>query len=301
MMKVAVIGAGAVGQLTASFLAESGMSVSLVTRKQEQVEELTTNQLTRLNVDGTKTVQKIVSTTNLTALPTQDLIVIAVKYVHLQNLYDQLSSLSNEIPLLFMQNGLAHFEEVLNLPQKNIAFCSVSFGTQLRNQTTVQHRGIGPCKIAIERGERHVFLKLLQLQNPLFPVEMVKNAEKMLFEKAIFNSLINPLTCVLQIKNGELVTNTRAYALMKNIYQELTIAFEDIERTISFGDVVDLCRQTAENTSSMLADRMQGRKSEIETIVGAILDKALTNGYHLPTLRTLYLQVLAIEESGEQS
>ncbi|MFJ7696366.1 ketopantoate reductase family protein [Lysinibacillus fusiformis] len=301
MMKVAVIGAGAVGQLTASFLAESGMSVSLVTRKQEQVEELTTNQLTRLNVDGTKTVQKIVSTTNLTALPTQDLIVIAVKYVHLQNLYDQLSSLSNEIPLLFMQNGLAHFEEVLNLPQKNIAFCSVSFGTQLRNQTTVQHRGIGPCKIAIERGEQHVFLKLLQLQNPLFPVEMVKNAEKMLFEKAIFNSLINPLTCVLQIKNGELVTNTRAYALMKNIYQELTIAFEDIERTISFGDVVDLCRQTAENTSSMLADRMQGRKSEIETIVGAILDKALTNGHHLPTLRTLYLQVLAIEESGEQS
>jgi len=301
MMKVAVIGAGAVGQLTASFLVESGMSVSLVARKREQVDELTTNKLTRLNVDGTITVQKIASTTNLTALPSQDLIVIAVKYVHLQKLYKQLASLSNEIPLLFMQNGLAHFEEALNLPQKNIAFCSVSFGAQLLDRTTVQHRGIGPCKVAIERGDQHAFLQLLQLQNPLFPIETVDNAEQMLFEKAIFNSLINPLTCVLQVKNGELVTNTQAYLLMKNIYQELTVAFEGIERTIFFEDVVDLCRKTAGNTSSMLADRMQGRKSEIETIVGAILNKAWTNGHNLPTLRTLYHQVLAIEESGEQS
>lgn len=123
----------------------------------------------------------------------------------------------------------------------------------------------------------------------------------MLFEKAILNSLINPLTAVLQVKNGELVTNQQAFLLMQTIYEELTAAFTSIAHTISFNDVVDLCRKTAENTSSMLADRMQGRKSEIETIVGAILNKALVNGHNLPTLRTLYHQVLAIEESGERS
>jgi 2-dehydropantoate 2-reductase len=300
-MKVAIIGAGAVGQLTASLLAESGLSVSLIARRQEQVNELNTKKLTRINVDGTKTVQHIVSATNLTSLPMQDLLVVAVKYGHLQQLYKQLALLPNGIPLLFMQNGLAHFEEVLNLPQKNIAFCSVSFGAQMVNQTTVRHSGVGLCKIAVERGGHHAFQKLLQLQSSLFPVEMVSNAEQMLFEKAVLNSLINPLTAVLQLKNGELVTNQQAFLLMKNIYQELTDAFESMEHSIPFGDVVDLCRKTAKNTSSMLADRLQGRKSEIETIVGVILKKALAKGHYLPTLRTLYHQVLAIEESGESN
>ncbi len=299
-MNVAVIGAGAVGQLTASFLAESGMFVTLVARRQEQVDELNEKYLTRMNVDGTKTVQRVASTTQLKELPQQDLIVVAVKYGQLQELYEQLSALSSQVPLLFMQNGLAHFDEALRLPQKTIAFCSVAFGAQMIDQSTVQHRGVGVCKIAIERGRSDVFNKLLLLENTLYPVELVDNAQQMLFGKAIFNSLINPLTAVLQVKNGELVTNKQAFLLMQTIYRELTDAFRGIEQSIPFSEVIVLCEKTAENTSSMLADRMQGKKSEIETIVGVILEKALANGHNLPTLRTLYHQVLAIEESGEK-
>ncbi len=301
VVNVAIIGAGAVGQLTASFLAESGMSVTLVARRQGQADELNVKYLTRVNVDGTETVQKVASTTKLEELPQQDLIVIAVKYGQLQKLYEQLSSLPSEVPLLFMQNGLAHFDEALRLPQKNIAFCSVSFGAQMIAQSTVQHRGVGACKIAIERGNSDVFNKLLQLRNSLYPIELVVNAEQMLFEKAVFNCLINPLTAVLQVKNGELVTNKQAFLLMQTIYHELTVAFKGIEQAIPFLKVIDLCEKTASNTSSMLADRMQGRKSEIDTIVGVILEKALASGHNLPTLRTLYHQVLAIEESGERS
>jgi len=297
---VAIIGAGAVGQLTASFIAESGMSVTLVARRQGQVDELRAKCLTRVNVDGTKTVQKVASTTKLEELPRQDLIVIAVKYGQLQELYKQLSALPSTVSLLFMQNGLAHFDEALRLPQKNIAFCSVSFGAQLIDQTTVQHRGVGACKIAIERGNSDAFNDLLQLRNSLYPVELVANAEQMLFEKAVFNCLINPLTAILQVKNGELVTNKQAFLLMQTLYRELTDAFEGIEQAIPFSKVIELCEITASNTSSMLADRLHGKKSEIDTIVGVILEKALAKGHNLPTLRTLYYQVLAIEESGER-
>ncbi|MFJ7184772.1 ketopantoate reductase family protein [Lysinibacillus xylanilyticus] len=299
-MNVAIIGAGAVGQLTASFLAESGMSVTLVARRQGQADELNAKYLTRVNVDGTKTVQKVVSTTKLKGLPQQDLIVIAVKYGQLQELYGQLSALPSTVSLLFMQNGLAHYDEALRLPQKNIAFCSVSFGAQMIDQSTVQHRGVGVCKIAVERGNSGAFNDLLQLKNSLFPVELVANAEQMLFEKAVFNCLINPLTAILQVRNGELVMNKQAFLLMQTIYQELTEAFDGIEQAIPFLKVIELCEKTASNTSSMLADRIHGRKSEIDTIVGVILEKALANGHDLPTLRTLYHQVLAIEESGER-
>ncbi|MFJ7660811.1 ketopantoate reductase family protein [Lysinibacillus sp. NPDC097162] len=300
-MNVVVIGAGAVGQLMASFLAEACMDVTLVVRRQEQADELNLKHLTRVHIDGTTTLHQIASSVGLEMLPRPDLIVVAVKYGHLQNIYKQLLDLPKEIPLLFVQNGLAHFDEALRLPQNTIAFCSVSFGAQTIDFTTVQHRGVGLCKIGIGRGDSIVFEKLLHIENPLFPIEFVENAEQMLFEKAVFNCMINPLTAILQIKNGDLLTNKQAYLLMHTIYQELTEAFKDIENTIPFSAVIALCKKTAANTSSMLADRMQGRKSEVETIVGVILQKASANGYPLPTLRTLYHQVLAIEESGGQS
>lgn len=298
-MNVVVIGAGAVGQLLASFLAQAQMHVTLVVRRQEQADQLTLGHLKRINLDGSETLQPIVSTVNLKSLPQPDLIVIAVKYGQLPNIYQQLTDLPQEVPLLFVQNGLAHFDEALRLPQHTIAFSSVSFGAQTIDGATVRHRGVGSMKIAIARGDNCVFNKLLHLGNALLPIELVDDAEQMLFEKAVLNCLINPLTAVLQIKNGDLLANKQAHLLMHTIYQELSEAFR-IERSISFSAVTAVCEKTAANTSSMLADRLRGRKSEVESIVGVVLQRALAKGYPLPTLRTLYHQVLALEESGER-
>ncbi|MFJ7667894.1 ketopantoate reductase family protein [Lysinibacillus sp. NPDC097195] len=299
-MNVVVIGAGAVGQLMASFLAQAQMHVTLVVRRQEQADELNLKQLKRINLDGSLTMQQIASTVDLKSLSQPDLIIIAVKYGQLPNIYKQLTDLPKEIPVLFVQNGLAHFDEALRLPQHTIAFSSVSFGAQTLDCSTVQHRGVGPIRIGIARGDEGVFNKLLHLGSALFPIELVDDAEQMLFEKAVLNCLINPLTAVLQIKNGDLLTNKQAHLLMHTIYQELAEAFVHIKRSIPFSTVIALCEKTAANTSSMLADRIHGRKSEVESIVGVVLQKALGNGYSLPTLRTLYHQVLAIEESGER-
>lgn len=300
-MNVVVIGAGAVGMLVASFLAEVGIHVTVVVRRQEQAHEINQVGLTRVNLSGAKTRMKVDATTNLHALPHPNLAVIAVKYGQLHTVYEELSALPKDIPLLFMQNGLAHFEEALQLKQETIAFSSVTFGAQVKNNTTVLHRGLGMCKIAIARGDKTIFLSLQQLINRDFPITVTQNAEQMLFEKAVLNSLINPLTAILQLKNGELLTNKQAFLLLQTIYKELIDAFPGLEANIAFSEVVALCEKTASNTSSMLADRLNGRKSEIDTIVGAILQKAVHNGQTLPTLRTLYLQVLALEESGERN
>ena len=298
-MNVVVVGAGAVGMLTASFLAEAGIHVTVAVRRQEQAQELTRVGLTRVNLDGTKTQSQVDVTTSFNMLPKQNLVVIAVKYGQLHTLYKELSALPKDVPLLFMQNGLAHFEEALQLPQQTIAFSSVSFGAQVENSTTVLHRGPGLCKIATARGDHNTFLELQQMVDSVFSFTLEQNAERMLFEKAVFNCLINPLTAILQLKNGELLTNKQAFLLMKTLYKELIDAFPGLEATIAFSNVVALCEKTSANTSSMLADRLNGRKSEIDTIVGAILKKALNNGHTLPTLRTFYHQILAIEESGE--
>ncbi|MEG0259853.1 MAG: 2-dehydropantoate 2-reductase [Lysinibacillus sp.] len=300
-MHVVIIGAGAVGMLVASFLAEVNMKVTLVVRRQEQVECLTSEGLHRKNIDGSTTKVFVQATTDLQSITNAELYIIAVKYGQLQLLYKHLDGLAKEIPLLFVQNGLAHYDEVLLLSHQTLAFSSVSFGAEVESDACVLHRGHGKFKIAYARGEESQLKKLQKAANADFEIQWCENAERMLLEKAMLNTLINPLTAILQVKNGELIKRRNAYNLLQQIYSELMAAFPAYRELLPFNHVVALCEKTAANTSSMLVDRQRGRKSEIDTIVGAILERAERNAHTLPTLRTIYHQVLAIEESGESN
>ena len=206
------------------------------------------------------------------------------------------------MPLLFIQNGLAHYEEALRLPQQHIAFGSAQFGAQRENDYTVVHRGVGVLKVAVARGNIEKFSCIETLRSQLLPVQYEADAEKMLFEKALLNCFINPLTAILKVQNGELLTNKHAYTLLEMLYEELVVAFPNIRVQFPFDSVTALCEKTSTNTSSMLADRLAGRKTEVETIVGAILQKAAREHKQTPTLRTLYEMIKAIEqvESGDK-
>lgn len=292
-MNIVIIGAGSVGMLLASFLAER-YHVTLVVRRKEQKDAISANGLIRKNVDGSITKVKVDVETIDTWIPS-GFVIVSVKYWQLQKLYANLANQKEETPILFLQNGLAHFEEALKLPQKHIAFGSCQFGAQKENDYTVIHRGIGTLKLAVERGNPSHFQSLKEIEHPLLPVEWVENAEVMLFEKALLNCFINPLTAVLHVKNGELVKNTHTKILLEKIYEELMEAFPEERKRFSFGQVVMLCEKTASNTSSMLQDIKVGKRTEVESIVGAVIRKGKERGKQLPTLETLYYLVLAIE------
>ncbi|WP_332647953.1 2-dehydropantoate 2-reductase [Lysinibacillus sp. 54212] len=298
-MSVQIIGGGAVGLLVASFLAEQNVSVTIITRREEQASSLNEGGLYRNNIDGSTINVEVVAST--APVSQASLVIIATKYTELHAIYPMLKKLSPDVPLLFLQNGLAHYEEALLLPQRHIAFCSAQFGALKENDNTVSHRGIGVLKTAIERGDEGRFSILKEMNQKNFPVTFEGNAEQILFEKVLLNCFINPLTAILKVKNGELVSNPNALKLLHALYNELMHAFPYMQKIFPFEEVERLCVQTAENTSSMLADRLAGRKTEIETIVGAVLKKAGKKGHAIPTLETLYGLIKAMEESGESS
>lgn len=295
-MTIQIIGGGSVGLLLASFFAEKGFAVNIISARAEQREGIDTYGLIRQDNKTEK--QKFAVTAKDRIAEETDLLVIAVKYNGLTQLYPLLSELPASIPLLFVQNGLAHYEEALSLPQHHIAFGSAQFGAQRENDYTVIHRGIGMMKLAIGRGDREKFASVMALDSEIMPVSYEEDAEKMLLEKALLNCFINPLTAILKVKNGELLTNQHAYSLLETLYEELMAAFPDMRAQFPFEGVKRLCEKTAANTSSMLADRLAGRKTEVDTIVGAIIKKAAVNGRQLPTLHTLYELIKAAEQLG---
>ncbi|RKQ19698.1 ketopantoate reductase family protein [Ureibacillus endophyticus] len=299
-MKITIIGAGSVGMLVASFLSESFHDISLIVRSNEQTIALHEHGLVRENLDGTISKTKVNIKSHLTPLSEDTLIIVAVKYNQLQNIYKILETQHKNIPILFLQNGLAHYEEALCLPQETILFGSCQFGAEKINQYTVAHRGIGVLKLAMGRGKEKILHTLSELKIQNFPTEYIENAEQMLFEKALLNCFINPLTTLLMVKNGELVENVHSLKLLEDLYNELMDAFPEERERFQFADVKKLCIQTASNTSSMLADRIHNRQTEVKTIVGAVIKKAQVRGKSLPILSTLYHLLLAVEESGEK-
>lgn len=284
-MKFAVVGAGAIGMLTACLLKEAGEEVQLVARTEEQVRAINEQGIAKDNER-----YQIPAVADFQKIAQDAYILLAVKYDALQSILPQLNNECPENPVIFLQNGMLHLDFIKKMPHKQIAVGSVEHGALKMNDTEIRHTGLGTIKFASVKGEPSVFLPLAQIKN--FKSEWHENADRLLFRKVLLNCLINPLTALMEIKNGELLTNLYAYELLKGLYTEMYLAFREIETLLPFEEVTALCASTADNTSSMLADKSAGRKMELDTILLYTLRRSEID---LPLLKTLYNLLKATE------
>lgn len=277
-MKFAVIGAGAVGLLTACLLKEAGNKVQLITRRSEQAKLINERGVLkgsdRYDIEATADWGSIFS---------EAYIIVAVKYDGLKNVLPLLQEKALTNPIVFLQNGMLHIEKIQKLPQPHIAAASVEHGVVKISDHEIRHTGHGVYKFALIKGEGNIFQPLVSL--PGVRAEWHEDADRLLFRKVLLNTLINPLTALMELKNGELLTNLYALGLMERLYEELANAFPDMTTLLPFEEVVGLCSSTSQNTSSMLADKLAGRKMELDTILLYTLNRAPND---LPILRSLY-------------
>lgn len=115
-MKIAVLGAGALGCAMGSCLSEAGHEVWLINRRADQVEAMNKNGLTvRVNgIDGTIAVKAALNAQQIAAQTgAVDLIVVLVKSFHtLEAISSATSIVGPKTVVLSLQNGLGH-EDVL--------------------------------------------------------------------------------------------------------------------------------------------------------------------------------------------
>lgn len=293
-MNIGIVGAGAIGLLFGAYLSESGHRITFLVRETSIANQFYIEK----NVGSPGQIAcEIVS--NMADLKQMDLIIIAVKYHHLTQLEDQLNSLPLDIPLLFIQNGLSHIAFLEQLKQETILIGSVLHGAVKKNNSTVQHLGIGPTYIGFYKDEWTSINNLVENINDQFPLILTPNIEEILVKKAMLNCLINPLTTIARVTNGELIKNSSYKVILRGIYDEMMEAFEEWKEKLTWGEVVALCENTGSNRSSMLKDFENGRMMELDTIVGAILERATQRKKTLPILHAFYLLLSEINKEGD--
>lgn len=292
-----IVGAGAIGLLFGSYLSEQKHELTYITRTSEQAEALNKQGITRIQPDGSTMNTKVFATADFNKAPKDALWIIAVKNHHLSSIQIQLNSLPETSVLLFIQNGLAHLQWIIQYQNHPIYIATVEHGAMKKDLATVIHKGNGITKIAPYLPTTNQ-IDFTIFHTESFQIELAEDAYGIVLRKAILNACINPITSILQITNGELLTNSHAYELMKTIFFEIENVFPEVAKFLTFEDVKALCLKTAKNNSSMLQDRLNRRTTEIEPIVGALLQMAVDREKDLPVLRTLYHFVLAIDEKG---
>lgn len=277
-MKMVIVGAGAVGMLLACLLDEAGAEVQVFARREQQARIINENGIIK---DGKR--YNVQAITDWTKIPPDAYVLLAVKYDALKQLSPAIKEHVPENPLVFLQNGMLHLQMMDELPQRYIAAGSVEHGALKISDNEIRHTGNGKVKWALLKGEQQKFLPLIKLDG--FKAEWHEDADRLLFRKVLLNGIINPLTALTALKNGELLTNPYAFELMERVYAELERAFPEIEKLLPFEEVAALCRTTAQNTSSMLMDKQAGRKMELDTILLYLLERS---PIELPLLKAFY-------------
>ncbi|WHY79236.1 2-dehydropantoate 2-reductase [Neobacillus sp. WH10] len=298
-MKVGIIGAGSIGLLFAAYISRVS-DVVIYTRTQEQAVEINKNGiLLRKGPEESIALVKALPISEWQG--TEELTIIAVKQYQLPAIIEKLNHLS-VIPecLLFLQNGMGHLKLFKGMKANNLYVGSVEHGALKENSFTVSHNGEGVTNVAAFQGETASLQYLAEAFVLDFPIVFQKDFYDMLMKKLIVNAVINPLTAILYVKNGELIENRFYFKVVKNLFAEISFIL-NLEYPDEYLQlVVDICKKTASNRSSMLKDIEANRLTEVDAILGFLLEEAKRQDKEALQIESIYYLIKGKESHQEE-
>jgi 2-dehydropantoate 2-reductase len=290
-MRIAVWGAGSLGLMWAARLELAGWSPVLITREKQQRDQIREKGITLVTVTGKVHRLSIESRWAEEEMEALDQILLMVKQTALPTAVRQsLRRLHPEGTLWLWQNGMGG-EEVLpkTFPQKRVIQAVTTEGARKESDTEVVQTGTGRTWVGSLAGNSRSadVDRLLQSGQSIgADLRWDPDIRHRMWEKLLINSVINPLTAILHVTNGELIEKPSFFSLALPIVEEATAVAEAEGYAFDVGStlqrVTDVCRQTAPNHSSMLQDVRKGRTTEISAINGYIAKKGEVYGIATP-------------------
>ena len=300
-MKIAILGAGAIGSLFGALLWESGEDVVLIGRKRH-VDAIRSRGLKVSGISGERIVKpKAVTTTQ--EIGKVDLIIISVKsYDTEQAAKDALNMIHHNTVVLTIQNGLGNIEKLCEIiGEKHVIGGVTMQGSTLVKPGEIYHAGKGPTIIGELNREITSRIKRIAetFNKAKIETQITQNIWGVLWDKLIINVGINALTAITRMKNGELLKIPETRNIMIEAVKEAVNVAKALNIKLEIEDhvrkVIEVAEATANNKSSMLQDIERRKKTEIDYINGAIVKLGKKLGIKTPVNKTLTALVKAIE------
>jgi 2-dehydropantoate 2-reductase len=310
-VNILIVGAGSLGMLFAGKLSVQGTAeVNLLTHTQRQAEAIGGEGLTIIEGEREEQAKTPCASFEGThaAEANWDWVFLTTKQTHLDaSLAQYVAGLMQrgDTRLLCFQNGTGHVErlEEAGIARSQTHLAVTTEAAKKLSDNRVAHTGRGTTALGSadpsEDGAKAVRELSAILENAGFRTELAEDINAVILRKLLINSIINPLTAIAGIKNGELLGSDHYIELMAALYDE---AYDVLKRSGLKGSreelwesVLQVCRNTAANSSSMLQDLAAGRETEIDWINGSVIRMAREAQRSVPVHETVYRLVKGME------
>ncbi len=311
-MKIAIIGAGAIGRLFGVYLSRSGHEIIFVEPMREVVEAINSRGIGFMEADAVDpdavSFVKAKAVSEGREIKKCDLLILAVKsFATLAAVQGVSHLVKQETPVLTLQTGLGNIEQIKRLidPQHIIGgftfMAAAALGPGIVRLGGWGKTYLGELDGRMSKRLTDISAMLTEADLTCTPVHRFLGR---LWCKIIVYSAINSLSAILRVKNGRLLESMESITLMKRLIDEGRRVAEAQAIDLVFPDLYqilfDACRRTENNLSSMLQDVLNGKRTEIEAQCGALADFGLKKGITAPTQQTMTELIKLLAEKNNE-
>lgn len=302
-MKVAVVGAGAMGCLYGAALHRGGAVVTLVDVNRAHLDAIRRD---GLELDTRAGVERLALPALLPeeAAGAVDLVLLFTKTFHTQTALAGISALIGpDTHVLTLQNGLGNDLAVArHVPREKVIAGVSTLPADLVAPGRVRSHGEGGSKIFPAFGGSESFAQEVAdlLTRGGLPTALAPDIAGAVWSKAIFNAAMNTL-CALTLRTpGFLGAHAESKAMIRAVVEEGVAAARASGVPIEAKPIHDLTvvsvTDHADHEASMLQDIKAGRRTEVDAINGAIVRAAQQAGVAVPVTETLW-RLVKLEEA----
>jgi 2-dehydropantoate 2-reductase len=302
-MKIAIIGAGAMGSLFGGMISRAGHDVLLYDPYREHVDAVNVGGLV---IEEAGSGESVLCRPRATGEPGDvrgpDVMIVFVKSTVTARAARQFAGAARpDTIVVTLQNGLGN-EGILRecFGSSRTAAGVTSQGATFLAPGRIRHAGTGPTHLGMSDGRSERLASFAEvLRAAGFETHVEKEVARLIWSKLVINVGINALTALIGEPNGRLMDFEETRLLMADLVAEALAVADARGIRLTYAEplsmVQEVARKTGANRSSMLQDFDRGRETEIEFINGAIVREAAALGIPVPVNAAVTRLVKALD------
>lgn len=300
-MKIAVLGAGAMGGLFSAYLSKHN-DVTVIDVSPALVEAVNTGGMRVREPDGSIAAYHPRAALSSDGMGAADLVILFVKSMFSENaLAANKNLIGPDTYLMTLQNGSGH-EDLLSkfTDEAHIIIGTTQHNANISELGVSNHGGSGVTHLGCVTGDAARLQPVAEAFTACgLEADASNDVRKMIWNKMFTNVSASALTGALQVPMGFIVSDAYAWALCRRLIREAVDVASGMGMEFDYdakvAEVKAVCENSPNGLTSIYADLKNGRKSEVDTISGSIVRAADKCGIPAPSHAFLVDLIHAME------
>lgn len=301
-MKIAVIGAGAMGTIYGGLLSVNN-EVYLVDVNQAVVDAINQKGL-RIEYGGESKYYYPKAVTGTAEIGIVDLVLLFVKSIYSRSaLTMNAAMIGPNTRLMTLQNGMGHERLLAEFaPREHIIIGTTEDNGAVIAPGHTRRGGQGVTNAGMLVPDEAGYLRMLKDNFDIcgFQLNIHTDIQRLIWDKLFVNASLSVLTGVLQADMGVIATNPYAEKLAHMLIHEAVLVAAatglTFDEVLLMERVKTVSAHNPHGCTSIRADLRDGRKTEVDTITGAVVVAGAAAGIEVPCHQFVLNMVHAMEK-----